>query len=91
MLNELLHPGLVLAALLSVGYGSLYHLWGGRSLQHLLLALAAAAVGFGIGHAVGVAAQLVPFQIGQLHIVEATVMAWLALVLLHLATAPVDQ
>jgi hypothetical protein len=73
-------PALLLGVLLSVAYASLLHLWKGRSLRDLLLYLLASAGGFAVGQLLGLLLQI-PFpRIGQVHVVEATVFAWLALV-----------
>ena len=72
-------PSLVLGLLLCVAYASLYHLWGGRSSQDLLLFLVAAGAGFVFGQMMGVVTQVPWFQIGQLHLLEATMGAWLLL------------
>ncbi|MDQ3247583.1 MAG: hypothetical protein M3Q45_00100 [Chloroflexota bacterium] len=82
-LTEWLSPALLLGALLSIGYASLYHLWAGRHLRGLLMALLVSGVGFYAGHLIGV---LTPsmLQVGRLHALEATVGAWVALVVMHL-------
>jgi hypothetical protein len=73
-------PALLLGILLSVAYASLLHLWKGRSLRDLLLYLVAAAVGFAVGQLLGVLLQIPLPQIGQVHVVEASIFAWLALI-----------
>jgi hypothetical protein len=77
---ELAPPALVLSVLLVVGYAALLHLWGGRSLQELFLYLAAAGIGFAVGQLLGLLLQMPLPRIGQVHVVEATVFAWLALI-----------
>jgi hypothetical protein len=76
---ELVPPALVLGVLLVVGYAALLHLWGGRSLQELFLYLASAAIGFAVGQLVGMLLQMPLPRIGQIHVVEASIFAWLAL------------
>jgi len=83
-LLEWLSPALLLGALLSVGYASLYHLWGGHNLRELLVALLTAGVGFYTGHLIGAVMATSLLQIGQLHVLEATICAWLALFVMHL-------
>jgi hypothetical protein len=73
-------PALLLGVLLSIAYASLLHLWGGRSLRDLLIYMAAAAGGFAVGQLLGVLLQLPLPRIGQVHIVEASIFAWLALI-----------
>jgi hypothetical protein len=76
----LVPPALLLAILLSVAYASLLHLWKGRSLRDLLLYLVASAGGFAIGQLLGLLLQIPLPRIGQVHVVEATVFAWVALI-----------
>lgn len=73
-------PALLLAILLSVAYASLLHLWKGRSLRDLLLYLVASAVGFAVGQLLGLLLQIPLPHIGQVHVIEATVFAWVALI-----------
>jgi hypothetical protein len=77
---EFVPPALILGVLLSVGFASLLHLWGGRTLQDFLLYLIASAVGFTVGQLLGVLLQIPLPRVGQIHIVEATIFAWLALI-----------
>ena len=76
----LIPPGLLLGLLLSVGYACLFHVWGGRSLRDLLFYLIASACGFAIGQLLGALMQLPLPQIGQIHIAEASIVAWIALI-----------
>lgn len=78
--SVLLSPPLVLGLLVSIGYASLYHLWGGRSVRDLLLYLVAAGFGFIVGQTVGVITKIDLLQIGQVHMLEASIGAWLVLV-----------
>ncbi|MCC6168130.1 MAG: hypothetical protein IT329_12965 [Caldilineaceae bacterium] len=73
-------PALLLSALLCIAYASLLHLWGGRSLRDLLIYAAAAAGGFAVGQLIGMLLQLPLPRIGQVHVVEASIFAWLALI-----------
>ena len=76
----LIPPGLLLGMLLSAGYACLFHMWGGHSLRDLILYLLAAVCGFAIGQLLGVIMQLPLPQIGQIPIVDASIVAWLALI-----------
>jgi hypothetical protein len=76
----LIPPGLLLGLLLSVGYACLFHVWGGYSLRDLFFFLIASVCGFAIGQLLGMLMQLPLPQIGQIHIVEASVVACLALI-----------
>lgn len=75
-----LPPGLLFGLLLSTIYAALFHLWGGRSVRDLLVYVAAAAAGFAVGQFLGMLMQLPLPRIGQVHIIEASVFAWLALI-----------
>ena len=73
-------PALLLGLLLSVAYAGLLHVWKGHSLRDLLLYLVASAVGFAIGHFLGLLLQIPLPRIGEVHVIEATVFAWVALI-----------
>jgi hypothetical protein len=77
---DLVPPALLLSVLLCTAYASLLHLWGGRSLRDLLVYLAAAASGFAVGQLLGMLLQIPLPRIGQVHVVEASLFAWLALI-----------
>lgn len=77
----LLNPTLVLAVLLTVGYASLFHLWAGRNLRDLLVYLIAAGMGVVVGQWIGGVLGLDLLAIGQLHTLEVTVGAFLALLI----------
>ena len=74
-----LNPPLILSAILAVGYGALFHLWQGRSYRDLIVYVLAAAVGFALGQGIGILLNSDWFRIGQIRIIEATLMAWFAL------------
>ncbi len=76
----LVPPALLLSIVLCVAYASLLHLWKGRTLRDLLLYLAAAVGGFAVGQLLGILLQMPLPQIGQVHVVEASIFAWLALI-----------
>jgi hypothetical protein len=80
---EWLSPAFALGLVFSVGYGALYHLWSGRNFSDLLIALSAAIIGFGGGQLLGFFTQTAWLQIGQLHLVEATLGSCCALLLMH--------
>jgi len=73
-------PALLLGILLSVAYASLLHVWKGRSLRDFLLYLVASAGGFALGQLLGLLLQIPLPSIGQVHVVEASIFAWLALI-----------
>lgn len=80
---ELVPPALLISALICTGYASLLHLWGGRTLRDLLVYWIAAAGGFAVGQLLGMLLQIPLPRIGQVHVIEASIFAWLALVGAH--------
>jgi hypothetical protein len=70
-------PAILLGALFCLGYAALLHLWIGRNLRDLLIGLLMAAMGFGFGQLLGLLFQTPILQIGQLHLFEASLGAWL--------------
>lgn len=76
---SLIAPGLLLSIVLSVGYASLFHFWRGRSLRDLLLFLIVSAVGFGAGQLVGTLIRVPLLQVGEIHLLEASLGAIVAL------------
>lgn len=87
-MNALLPPVLLLAVLLVVAYASLFHLWTGRTLRDLPIYLLAASLGFVVGQIVGGLTELPWLQIGRLHVIEASIGAWLALVIVRIVSQP---
>ena len=59
--------------LLASAYAMAWHIWRGDSLRALLLYWVGSLVGFGAGQLVGDQYGMVPFSMGQIHIVEATI------------------
>ena len=79
-MSFLLNPSIFLGLLFSIGYASLYHLWGGRTVSDLFIYLIMAILGFTVGQILGEFTQVSFLQIGQLHMVEATLLSWIALI-----------
>ncbi len=74
-------PSLFLSLVLASLYAALFFLWQGRRLRDLVFFWLAALVGFASGHLVGTLWGFVPWTIGQVHILEATFVAILFLVI----------
>lgn len=72
-------PPLVLSIVIASAYGALFHVWKGKTVQDLLIYLVAGLVGFGLGQLVGHTLGLGIFMIGQIHVVEASLICWLVL------------
>ncbi len=77
-------PALLLSLVLASLYGALFYLWQGRRLRDMLFFWLAALVGFASGHIVGALWGFVPWTIGQVHAIEATIVAILFLVIARL-------
>jgi uncharacterized membrane protein YfcA len=76
-------PYLLFSALVGAIYGTLFHLWRGTNLKDLPIYLAAGIVGFGLGQALGDFIGLDILMIGEIHILEATIVSWGSLFLVH--------
>ena len=79
-MSLLLSPGWLLGLVITTGYAALFHLWGGRTLGDLLVYWLAATVGFAVGQAFGQFLQAPLPQLGEIHMIEASVLAWVAMV-----------
>jgi hypothetical protein len=74
-------PALVLSLLLATSYAVAFYFWQGRGCRDLLLFWLASIVGFASGQLIGTRLNIMPWTIGQVHIVEATLIAILFLIL----------
>ncbi len=70
-------PAIVLSVLLGVAWGALFYLWKGRRWKEMPLFMAVAILGFFVGQLIAFLLQLDVMQIGQVHVIEGTLMAWL--------------
>ena len=76
-------PFVLLGLLLGSLYGTIFHLWRGKSLRDFLIYLVAGIIGFGFGQGLGMALGFNMWLIGPLHVVEATVVSWISLFLIQ--------
>ena len=74
-------PGLLLSLVIASALGLAFFLLQGRRRRDLLFFWLAAVIGFASGHVVGVAWGFVPWTVGQVHILEGSLVALLFLVL----------
>jgi len=74
-------PMIVFSLLLSTLYAAAFHLFKGRNLKDLLFFWLAAVIGFFSGQIVGDRLDLPLWQIGQVHLIEASLAAILFLLL----------
>ncbi len=79
-------PSFVFSFILATLYGAAFHLVSGGDARRLALFLLAAWLGFALGHEFGEAFGVTLLDIGPLHMLSATVGAWLALVVARILT-----
>ncbi len=79
----LIPPAWALGAVLASMYATLFHLWRGESLGDLPRFLIAGWIGFTVGQWGGRLADFAWLQIGELHVLSASLGAWLALVIVR--------
>ena len=68
-------PGLLLSLILASIYAAAFYLLLGRRPRDMLFFWLAAVVGFASGHVVGEVWGFIPWTLGQVHIIEASVLA----------------
>jgi uncharacterized membrane protein YeaQ/YmgE (transglycosylase-associated protein family) len=79
-------PSIVFSFILATLYGAAFHLVSGGDARRLALFLLVAWLGFALGHGLGEMFGVTLMDIGPLHMLPATVGAWLALVVARLLT-----
>ncbi len=72
-------PALIFSLLLASIYAALFYLWQGRRWRDLLFYWLAAVVGFAAGQIAGPLLNLIPWTIGQVRVVEGSLIALLFL------------
>jgi hypothetical protein len=77
-------PALILSLVLASIYAAVFYLLLSRSLRDLLFFWLAAVIGFASGHIVGQMWGFVPWTLGQVHVIEGTIVAILFLLLARL-------
>jgi len=70
-------PAIAIIVLLSIIDGALFHLWKGKTWRDLGFFILFALIGFIIGQIIGALLQLDVLKLGQVHVVEGTIFAWL--------------
>lgn len=73
--------GIVLGFLLATIYGAAFHLFVGGPPRRIILYVIASWVGFTIGHIVGDLLGIDLLKLGAVHLLSASVGAWIALIL----------
>jgi len=74
-------PYVMLAVLIGAVYGAIFHIWRGKRLKDLVYYVVAGVLGFGLGQTIGAVLGWRLFLIGPLHIIEGSMVGWLALFL----------
>lgn len=77
-------PAFLLGTLFCLCYAAITHFISGHSFRDLFVYLLMGTIGFGFGQAIGTISQSPFLQIGQLHLFEASVVAWLLLGIAYL-------
>lgn len=72
--------GLVLGFLLATAYGAGFHLIMGGAARRILLYVLAAWIGFGLGHFLGDLLNIELLKLGVVHLLTASLGAWIALI-----------
>ena len=72
--------GLVLGFLLATAYGAGFHLIIGGPARRILLYVLAAWIGFGLGHFLGDLLNIELLKLGVVHLLTASLGAWIALI-----------
>lgn len=78
-MDLLLSPSFVFSLLLASLYGALFHFIWGKRWRDLGIYWVAAVVGFAIGQAVFGALGLSVYPVGQVRVVESTIVSWICL------------
>lgn len=79
-------PSVVFSFIVATLYGAAFHLVSGGDARRLALFLLAAWLGFALGHSFGETLDVALMDVGPLHMLPATIGAWLALVVARLLT-----
>jgi len=75
-------PALVLSLILATAYAVAFLLWLGRPLHQLPAYALASILGFAGGQLAGERINLLPWTVGEVHILEATTVAFLFLLIM---------
>jgi uncharacterized membrane protein YeaQ/YmgE (transglycosylase-associated protein family) len=84
-------PSVVFSFIVATLYGAAFHLVSGGDARRLALFLLAAWLGFALGHGAGETVNVSLTDIGPLHMLPATVGAWIALVVARVLTRQPDK
>ena len=82
-MDWLVTPASVLSIVVASLYGGFFHLMRGEKLADFVLYWLTSLIGFGLGQVLGNNLHLDILMIGQVHILEASVLCWLALIVVR--------
>lgn len=74
-------PIVVLSLVIATLYAALFHLLAGKAMRDLGVTWLAAVVGFGVGQVLASAMGWADPMIGELHVLAASAVSWLAMAL----------
>ncbi|MBK9054120.1 MAG: hypothetical protein IPL78_25365 [Chloroflexi bacterium] len=80
--------GLIFAFLLATAYGAGFHLLVGGPVRRIPTYIIASWLGFTIGHFVGAVLGITWFKLGTVHLLTASLTAWIMLVLARWLSRP---
>ena len=75
--------GIVLGLLLATAYGTAFHVIFGGPARRIVLYIVTSWIGFIAGHLAGFWLDVTLFQLGAVHLLSASVGAWIALSVCH--------
>lgn len=76
-------PYVLLSFLLGGVYGTLFHVWRGKTFREFIIYFLTGIIGFGAGQLAGHLLGLEFFLLGPIHIVLATIVSWISLFLIR--------
>jgi uncharacterized membrane protein YeaQ/YmgE (transglycosylase-associated protein family) len=76
-------PYFLLSFLVGAICGTLFHLWRGKNLRDLVIYFFTGVIGSGLGQALGNLLGLDIILVGPVHLVEAIIVSWTTLFLIH--------
>jgi len=77
MSTLMIPPSIVLAIVIGFIYGALFYLWKGKTWSDLALFIVVGILGFFVGQLVAFVLGLDVLRLGQVHLIEGTLLAWL--------------
>ena len=77
MTIPMIPPAIILSAVIGGIYGALFYLWKGKIWSDLAMFVIVAILGFFVGQLTAFLLQLDVLKVGQVHLIEGTLFAWL--------------